>query len=152
MHGIELIVGGASIAVVVMAVMIHYEAAALLTRIIDRRSGMAHRPRILLLIFGLLIAHLVEIGFFALSAWAMIALPGAGHLLWAATGEPASVTFFDFLYLSIVTYTTLGYGDLVPDGPVSFIYGLESLTGFVLLTWSASLTFLEMQKHWKPSR
>lgn len=152
MYGIDLFIVGASITVVVVTVMIHYEASALLTRIMDRRSHMAQRPRILLLIFGLLAAHLVEICFFALGAWTMIALPGAGNLHWVGTVNHAGVTFFDFLYLSLVTYTTLGYGDLVPDGPISFLYGLESLTGFVLITWSASLTFIEMQKHWKPSK
>ncbi len=151
MHGIGLIVAGASIAVVIIAVMIHYEASASLTKITDRRSDMAQRPRFLLLIFGLLAAHLVEICFFALAAWAMTTLPGAGSLHWAGVAHQTSVAPLDFLYLSLVTYTTLGYGDLVPDGPISFLYGLESLTGFVLITWSASLTFIEMQRHWKPS-
>ncbi len=53
MYGIDLFIVGASIAVVIVAVMIHYEASATLTRITDRRSHMAQRPRILLLIFGL---------------------------------------------------------------------------------------------------
>jgi hypothetical protein len=111
---------------------------------------MAHRPRILILIFGLLAAHLVEICFFALAAWAMSLLPDAGYLTWIGINGPDQVTFINYLYLSLVTYTTLGYGDLVPHGPISFLYGLQALTGFVLITWSASLTFIEMQKHWKP--
>lgn len=148
----DLIIGGASIAVVIMVVMIHYEASALLTRVTERRSDVAQRPRFLFLIFGLLAAHLVEICVFAVGAWAMMALPGAGSLHWIGTADQPSVAVFDFLYLSMVTYTTLGYGDLVPDGPISFLFGLESLTGFVLITWSASLTFIEMQKHWKPDR
>lgn len=152
MYGIDLIIGGASIAVVIIVVMIHYEASALLTRIAERRSDVAQRPRFLLLIFGLLTAHLVEICIFALGAWTMKALPGAGSLHWIGTTDQTTVAALDFLYLSMVTYTTLGYGDLVPDGPISFLYGLESLTGFVLITWSASLTFIEMQKHWKPDR
>ena len=51
MYGIDLIIGGASIAVVIVTVMIHYEASALLTGVADRRSKMAQRPRMLLLIF-----------------------------------------------------------------------------------------------------
>jgi hypothetical protein len=27
--------------------------------------------------------------------------------------------------------------------------GTEALTGFLLITWSASFTFLEMQRFWK---
>jgi hypothetical protein len=30
--------------------------------------------------------------------------------------------------------------------------GLEALTGLVMITWSASFTFLEMQRDWPPPR
>jgi hypothetical protein len=29
-----------------------------------------------------------------------------------------------------------------------FLVGLESLTGLVLITWSASFLFFELQRHW----
>jgi hypothetical protein len=31
---------------------------------------------------------------------------------------------------------------------VRFLAGMEALSGFVLITWSASFTFLEMQRYW----
>jgi hypothetical protein len=52
--------------------------------------------------------------------------------------------------VSVATYTTVGYGDLAPVGPIRLIMGLEGLTGFLLLTWSASFTYLEMQRYWPP--
>jgi hypothetical protein len=55
----------------------------------------------------------------------------------------------DFVYFSAVVYTTLGLGDIIPSGAIRFMTGTEALTGFVLITWSASFTFLEMQKFWK---
>ena len=51
-------------------------------------------------------------------------------------------------YYSFVTYTTLGFGDIIPVGDIRFLTGLESLTGLVLITWTASFMFFEMQKYW----
>ena len=56
--------------------------------------------------------------------------------------------FLDFVYFSAITYTTVGFGDYVPTGPIRFLAGTEALTGFLLITWSASFTFLEMQRYW----
>ncbi|NIQ12844.1 MAG: two pore domain potassium channel family protein, partial [Candidatus Dadabacteria bacterium] len=47
------------------------------------------------------------------------------------------------------TYTSLGMGDIYPLGrPIRFLTGLESLTGLVLITWTASFLFIEMQRFW----
>ena len=43
-------------------------------------------------------------------------------------------------------YTTVGFGDIAPLGPVRLLVGIEALAGLVLITWSASFTFLIMQR------
>ena len=43
---------------------------------------------------------------------------------------------------------TLGLGDLSPVGTVRLLAGTESLTGLLLITWSASFTYLEMSRMW----
>ncbi len=60
--------------------------------------------------------------------------------------------WLDSIYFLFVTYTTVGYGDLVPVGPIRFIAATEALNGWVLLGWSASFTFLEMQRFWRGPR
>ena len=55
----------------------------------------------------------------------------------------------DAVNLSATTYSTLGYGDPLPHGPVRFILGTEALVGFVLVTWSASFAYLEMGRYWR---
>lgn len=57
--------------------------------------------------------------------------------------------WLDFVYLYATTYTTVGYGDLSPSGHLRFLFGTEALTRLMLITWSASLTFIEMQAHWR---
>ena len=54
-------------------------------------------------------------------------------------------------YLSFTTFTPLGYGDIEPFGILRFLTGIEALAGLVLITWSASFLFVEMQRYW-PTR
>jgi Ion channel len=53
------------------------------------------------------------------------------------------------LDFSITTYTTLGVGDVAPTGLIRVIAGVESLNGLVLIGWSASFTYLSMEKLWE---
>jgi hypothetical protein len=55
-------------------------------------------------------------------------------------------TILDYAYFSFVNYNFLGYGYLVPTGYIRFMAGTESLADLVLIAWSASFTYLEMQR------
>ncbi|MFB6261395.1 MAG: ion channel, partial [Thiohalorhabdaceae bacterium] len=57
-------------------------------------------------------------------------------------------TLLDFAYFSVVLYTTVGFGNIIPQGPISGLAGAEAVTGLTLITWSASFTFIEMQQFW----
>lgn len=61
-------------------------------------------------------------------------------------------TVTDYFYFSLTSYTTLGIGEVHPVGPIRIIVGLEALNGFPLITWSASFTYLMMQRYWHPER
>lgn len=138
----HLLAVGATFITVVVCVLLHYE----ITTRLWRQKGSGHhslRRRFLVLIFGLLAAHVAEIWLFALASALLLEHPLAGGF-----GGISVANFLGYVYMSAITYTTLGYGDLVPQGPIRFLMGTEALTGFMLITWSASLTFLEMQRHW----
>ena len=127
---------------VVAVVLLHYEGLSLIGRIIKART-FHHRAKILVLIFAQLGLHILAIWAFALTAFALIRWLGFGAIVPVPAGG-----FLDYVYVSAITYTTVGFGDFVPVGPVRFLAGMEALTGFVLITWSASFTFLEMQRYW----
>lgn len=126
----------------VMAVMLHYESFILFGRIV-KKFEFAHRRRMLLLIFGLLTVHILAIWGFGISSWWLVEV----HRVGVIAGYE-SMSFLDYIFMSAVTYTTLGYGDMIPLGPIRFLYGSQGLVGFVLITWSASFAFLEMQRNW----
>ena len=49
----------------------------------------------------------------------------------------------------IVARAEAAQHDLAPVGAVRFLSGTEALTGFVLITWSASFTYPEMERYWR---
>jgi ABC-type transport system involved in cytochrome c biogenesis permease subunit len=104
---------------------------------------IAPRYRVLLSVFVILLAHIIEIWLFALAYYLMINVDGYGTLV-----GNFNQSLIDCSYFSFTNYTTLGYGDIIPSGHIRFLTGLESLTGLVMITWSASFLFLEMQKYW----
>ncbi len=129
--------------VVILCVVVHYESLSYLSGFL-KRVNMKPRPRILLLIFSILGIHVVEIWIFGGAYFWLSADAGRGALV---ANHP--VGLLDSIYFSAVCFTTLGLGDVVPMGAVRFLAGTEALTGFVLVTWSASFTFVEMQRFWK---
>lgn len=125
-------------------VLLHYEGLSLLARRIGRRRGPPGRRTVLGVIAGLLVLHVAEIWLFGLALWGLLQFAGTGSI---AGAHP--VNLFDAVYLSAVTFTTVGFGDLAPVGPIRFLAGTEALVGLMMITWSASFTYLEMTRHWR---
>ncbi|MEO8022231.1 potassium channel family protein [Polaromonas sp.] len=132
----------ANIAVVSLAVIIHYECLLRLTLLLVRVK-IRHRLRILLGVGGALLAHAVEVWVFAFAYYFMHHAKTWGGLTGSFNGS-----LMDCVYFSFTTFTTLGFGDIQPTGDLRFLTGIESLTGLVLITWTASFLFVEMQKFW----
>ncbi len=126
-----------------LCVGIHYETIRLLVGITHRREIRRVRPVLILVVLILLTAHLIEAGLFACAYLLLFELhnDNIGHLTGTYDGSLG-----DTLYFSLATYTTVGFGDIAPVGPLRMLVGLEALTGLVLITWSASFTFLIMQR------
>jgi len=134
-----------TLALVALCVLVHYEGLVLTQRIISRQKR--HRRLKVLESISMLIAlHMVEIAMFGVAYWTVLHWPEHGRIV------PQAAHFFDHLYFAAITYTTLGYGDLAPVGPIRFMVGMQSLMGLVLITWSASFTYLEMERFWSQTR
>lgn len=133
----------ANISIVAIAVIIHYECLYRITLYIPKMH-VSHRYRIVAGVCGSLIAHALEIWVFATAFYYMNRADGWGHLYGNFTGS-----FLDCIYFSFTVFTTLGFGDIQPSGDLRYLTGIESLTGLVLITWTASFLYLEMQRHWK---
>jgi len=136
-----------TIAIVSIIIGLHYEV---LRNCINFLPAVTHRRRrrVIFLILIILLTHVVEVWMFGLAYFWLMQWDGFG-LIDGATELTAVV---DYVYYSTMVYTTVGFGDLVPHGAIRFMSGMEALTGLVMITWSASFTFLEMQRDWRVGR
>ena len=135
---------GATFGAVVLCVLAHYEGLIGLSRRLGRLHPRHQRAKVLYAILTVVFLHVAEIWIFGVFFWLLLLWPACG----AIAGQ-AALHFLDAIYLSAITYSTVGYGDLAPLGPIRFLAGTEALVGFVMITWSASFTFLEMQRYWQ---
>ncbi len=122
--------------------LIHYEALRVLnTRLLGLR--IPDRSKLLVVIFAAFTAHLLEIAVYALAIYGLVE-----HLDVGALHGAKHYSFLNYLYFSAETYTTLGFGDLTPSGPIRLLAGIESLNGLLLIGWTATSTYVAMEQFW----
>lgn len=63
----------------------------------------------------------------------IFALPANGAAYMIENGVPTSLSLDSALYFSTITFTTVGYGDIVPYGYFRFVAMIESMTGLILI-------------------
>jgi len=126
----------------VATTFIHYEVLRLLTSALPM---LRIRPRLqlILVILGAFCAHFLEILLYGVAYWVLASWFDIGGM-----GPSGPLPFSRCLYFSAETYTTLGYGDVLPHGDLRLLAGLEALNGMLLIGWTASFTFLSMERFW----
>jgi hypothetical protein len=136
----------ACVALVLATILIHYEVLRLASNHVHDLP-IAPRLRIIPVVIAAFIGHTLEVWLYGLAYWALTGQLGLGIIKGA---EPLGVE--DYVYFSAVTYTSLGFGDLVPTGHLRLIAGVEGLNGLILIGWSASFTYLAMERYWPMHR
>lgn len=128
-----------------LTILIHYEALRLVHRWHDHPI-LGIRLKVVSGVFFLFAAHSLEIWLFAATIYM------AKHVL--ALGDLTGTfeeTWLDYLYISVVTYASVGYGDIRPTGFIRTICGFEALTGIMMMAWSAAYTVFRLQDTWSHS-
>jgi len=128
---------------VALTTVLHYEVLGGLNAILPRLR-IPDRTRLLVVMLGSFCAHAAEILLYGLALYAVVRFAQVGTLQ-GGTG----FSLANCLYFSAETYTSLGFGDLTPSGPTRLLAGVEALNGLLLIGWSASFTYLAMERFWK---
>jgi Ion channel len=107
------------------------------------------RFRVCMVVFTIFMGHILNIWLFGVVYYAIIT-SGLGKFVGSsiARGE-YSLDIFGCIYISSVLYTTVGSGDITPEGSLRMIVGVEALTGFMLIGWTISFAYLAMEKFWQ---
>lgn len=130
----------------IASTMFHYEVLRFLnTRLV--RWPVPDRFKVVVVIMAAFVAHALEMALYGTSLYALVTWLGAGQLV----GNAGS-SWITCFYFSAETYTSLGFGDLTPVGPVRLLVGTEALNGLLLIAWTASFTYLSMERFWQPGK
>jgi hypothetical protein len=127
---------------VVGCVYLHLGALVLLWSSYPRLVSVM-RPFVGVMVLGVFIAHFLEIALFAVAKVALAELGAAD-----TPGGGPDLGQFDALYYSATFYTTTG-GPPLPTVPLRLLAVAETLTGVILVAWTASFLFMVMKKHWE---
>ena len=86
--------------------------------------------------FFLLLLHFIQSGIWAFTYYIL-------------TSITEFETFEKAMYFSLVTFTTLGYGDITISSQHRILAGYEAINGILLIGWSTAFTFSVVQFIWK---
>lgn len=128
---------------VVTTTIIHYEVLRLLNAKLSV-VVVPNRAKLIVVILTTFVAHAVEIALYGIVLYALVVWDNSGNL--AGT---AGFSLTSCMYFSAETYTSLGFGDVTPVGPVRLLAGVEALNGLLLIGWSASFTYISMERFWR---
>lgn len=128
---------------VAVTTVLHYETLRWLNQWLPRLR-MPKRPKLLVVMFGAFMAHAVEIFLYGLAFYWLVVFMADGTL-----HGNTPLTLVNCIYFSAENFTSLGLGEIVPVGPVRMLVGVEALNGLLLIGWTASFTYLEMERYWK---
>ena len=132
-----------AVLLVLASAYVHYEILWRLNHVLPRLHLYPARASVLLAVLGAFVSHFIQISLFAC---AYLFIQGRGE---AGAGH---MDFRTALYFSTQIYTTLGLGDIYPVSRARGIVEAESITGFLMISWTASFTFLEMNRFWSSRR
>ena len=127
---------------VVTTTLMHYEVLRGLGIVLPRLSGPP-RAKLVIVILATFVSHVAQIALYGVGFLPLVRILAIGGL----TGSNAP-SLMACLYFSAETYTSLGFGDIIPTGAARLLAGGEALNGLLLIGWSASYTYISMERFW----
>ena len=139
---------------IALSTSIHYELLGALNSRLPRLRIPA-RSKLLVVMFVAFVAHALEIALYGAALWGLVqgfdvgSLQGTGLVGGIAGLGSGGASLANCMYFSAETYSSLGFGDLIPVGPIRLLAGVEALNGLLLIGWSASFAYLAMERFWQ---
>ncbi len=119
-----------------LTIVFHFWTILQLKKLMPSKTDHNHFFRSFIILEGILLVHLCEVMFFAFAIYIGVDLLSIGYF-----SKNFDSSLLNYFYYSISTYSTLGLSNTYPEGPLKIISGFLSLTGFIMITWSATFFF-----------
>ncbi len=129
-----LIGSGICAALILTCVAVFYELMARAWVLLPRLGGQ--RRQILFTISLLFIGHTIAVWLFGITDYVLDVRFHFGSLVGGPNG------FWDHLYFSGVTYSSLGFGNIDATGGLRLLAVVESVLGLILIGWTVTFTYL----------
>lgn len=129
--------------VLVAALGIAHHYGLLAVRALKPGSHDKPRAAIMVTFLGLLALHTLEILAFAVAYGVLLSWGGLGGF-----GGSYDASWNGLIYFSGINFATLGYTQIETTGPIRMIVMMQSLGGFMVLTWSATFLYSVSERAW----
>ena len=127
--------------VFVLGILHHYGLMAV--RALKPNSDNRPQAAIMAAFLGLLALHTLEILAFAAVYRVLMSWGIFGDL-----GGSYDASWSGLIYFSGINFATLGYTQIETSGPIRIINMMQSLGGFMVLTWSATFLYSVCERAW----
>ncbi|HEV7277886.1 MAG TPA: ion channel [Devosiaceae bacterium] len=130
--------------VLVAALGVGHHYGLLAVRAVQPAADDKPQAAIMIAFLGLLALHTIEILAFAaayrvLLDWGAVGTLGGGY----------DDSWSGLIYFSGINFATLGYTQIEASGPIRMINMMQSLGGFMVLTWSATFLYSVSESAWR---
>jgi hypothetical protein len=130
-----------SIALIFLTLTLHFIVFRQVSAVLFR-WGCPCYLGLTLAVTAITLAHVVEAAAFAIGFWWGDVVLEIGSFDTAQT-----MSWMDYFYFSLVNFTTLGLGDIVPTGHLRLLAAIEAFVGFLMITASGTYVLQVMAGH-----
>lgn len=129
-----------SLGLIVFCVAVFYEIMA---HVWVRLPQLEGRPRaqILLTVVASFVGHTIAVWAFALTYFVL------NYLDFGTLTGHTDHHILDYMYFSVVSYSSLGLGDVAPTGGLRLLVGVEAILGLILIGWTITFTYIVTERY-----
>jgi hypothetical protein len=142
-----LLVTLTTLLLIALTTLMHHEVIRWLSNpsALTLRGGT--RLKLLLVVAATLLSHVAQIALYGLAMYLLVNHGNAGRL-----EGPDGPALSSCMFFSAESYTSLGFGDIKPTGPIRLITSVEALNGLVMIGWTACYLYVAAERFWAAER
>jgi hypothetical protein len=126
---------------IIFCVAVFYEIMAHVWLLLPRLEGRP-RTQILFTVLASFIGHTIAVWAFGAAYFILARWFGFGMIMGNIEHH-----LLDYVYFSVVSYSSLGLGDVTPTGGLRLLVGVEAILGLILIGWTITFTYIVTEKY-----
>lgn len=146
MHGLYTNI--VSIVILIFSTIIFYQLIFISWQATTKLFKKSPHAKVIIIVLFTFLGHFLTILLYALAYYTYEQITAPDSYILYIFDPHTKKEFADYVYFSAITYSSLGYGEIIPTGHLRYLAMAEVLNGLVLIAWTASISYLSMQEAW----